>query len=218
MARIVSENHPDFVRISFSSQQQSCRVFKDVFYKFLKSKPLPFTRDNEDFARYEIGEWTYGYPKIMWLGEKATLKIGKFCSIASGVTIMLGGNHRIDCATSYPLELAFSDAKQNPGLPFTKGDVEIGNDVWIGAEAFILSGVKIGSGSVIGARSVVSKDIAPYSIAIGNPARVVRLRFSENIIQDLLRIAWWDWPVSRIKEAMPLLLDTQIDKFIAAYK
>jgi len=120
-------------------------------------------------------------------------------------------------ATSYPVDLALG-VTSTPGAPDTKGDVEIGNDVWIGTEAFILSGVKIGNGAVIGARCVVSRDVPPYAIMVGNPARIARYRFSEDQIRDLLKIAWWDWPVAKIKEATSLLLDSQVDKFIAQYK
>jgi serine acetyltransferase len=99
----------------------------------------------------------------------------------------------------------------------SKEDVEIGNDVWIGDTATLLSGVRIGNGAVIGARSVVTKDVPPYAIVVGNPARIARLRFTPEQISALERIAWWNWPLHKIREAAPLLLSPSIEEFIARY-
>jgi acetyltransferase-like isoleucine patch superfamily enzyme len=144
----------------------------------------------------------------------ATLRVGRYCSIADEVTIFLGAEHRVDWVTTYPftvLDPAFRDV---PGHPATKGDVVIGNDVWIGFGALILSGVTIGDGAVIGARSVVTRDVPPYAIAGGNPSRVLRARFSEQEVQDLLRIRWWDWDRARVNASMPLLLSGNVGEFI----
>jgi acetyltransferase-like isoleucine patch superfamily enzyme len=103
------------------------------------------------------------------------------------------------------------------GMPTSRGDVEIGSDVWLGTGVLILSGVKIGHGTVVAARSVVTRDIPPYSIAAGVPARVVRQRFSDDQIQRLQKIAWWDWPDARIQEAVPWLSSNRIDEFLARY-
>jgi acetyltransferase-like isoleucine patch superfamily enzyme len=105
-----------------------------------------------------------------------------------------------------------------PGLPHTKGDVVIGNDVWIGQDALILSGVQIGNGAAIAARSVVKEDVLPYSIVAGNPAQHIKFRFSKSVIRDLQSIAWWNWPLPKIEEAWPLLLSSDIETFIATYK
>ncbi len=102
--------------------------------------------------------------------------------------------------------------------PKTKGDVVIGNDVWLGNGAFILSGVTIGDGAVIGARSVITRNVAPYSITAGNPAKLYRFRFDEQQIAELLKIAWWEWPFEKIKEAWPLLMSTNIEEFIRTYR
>jgi carbonic anhydrase/acetyltransferase-like protein (isoleucine patch superfamily) len=98
-----------------------------------------------------------------------------------------------------------------------KGNIDIGNDVWIGREAFILSGVVVGDGAIIGARAVVAKDVAPYSIVVGNPARYIRSRFDEEIIEELLKIAWWNWPIGKIVEAMPIIMSGDIKGFIDRY-
>ena len=160
--------------------------------------------------KYEVGHHTYGAPEVRHWGEPATLKVGAFCSIAVDVLIFLGGNHRVDWITTYPFSFLRPSAKGIPGHPATKGDVIIGNDVWIGAGAVIMSGVRIGNGAVIGAYAVVTKDVPPYGIVAGNPAKFIRLRFSETEIATLEEIAWWNWPDSKIDEAMPLLLSGNI--------
>ena len=164
--------------------------------------------------QYDIGRWTYGKPKIMSWGEGATLKIGSFCSFAPDVKVFLGGEHRTDWVTTYPFSVLWEIAKKFTGHPATKGDVIIGNDVWIGNGAIILSGVTISDGAVIGAGAVVTKDVPAYGIVAGNPARLVKKRFDEDIVQRLLKIAWWNWEDDKIQKYMPLLLNSDIVKFI----
>lgn len=176
-----------------------------------------FMAHNPRYAAYAIGEWTYGEPNVLAWGEGATLKIGRFCSIAPRVTLVLVADHRSDWVTTFPFSELWRGAEAFQGHPATKGDIVIGNDVWIGYGAFILSGVTIGDGAVIGAASVVTGDVAPYSIVAGNPARHVRYRFPEATIAALERIAWWDWSESEIRQALPLLLSHDIDRFIATY-
>jgi virginiamycin A acetyltransferase len=169
------------------------------------------------YSSYQIGDWSYGEPTLLSWGEGATLNIGRFCSIAPKVIIMLGGEHRVDWVTTYPFNKIFAEAKGFTGHPRTKGDVIIGNDVWIGYDALILSGVSIANGAVVAARSVVVEDVAPYSIVAGNPARHIRFRFAESTIAALEQIAWWDWPLPKIMEALPSLLSSDIEQFIATY-
>lgn len=177
---------------------------------FSKKKPSL----QESYPQYQIGKWTYGNPKIRSWGEGATLQIGAFCSIAEGVKIFLGGEHRIEWVTTFPFSVLWESARDIKGHPKTKGDVIIGNDVWLGAEAVILSGVSIGDGAVVGARSVVTGDIPPYGIVAGNPARMVKKRFDDQTIARLLHIRWWDWEDSRIQKALPLLLNADIRMFL----
>ena len=173
---------------------------------------------NPNMSRYSIGKFSYGSPAPLVLYDphnpRATLRIGNFCSIAEDVTILLGWEHRTDWVTTYPFRIFFEEFKHFEGTPATKGDVTIGNDVWIGRGAFILSGVTIGDGAVVGASSVVAKNVAPYTIVAGNPARVIRQRFDQETIDKLLQIKWWDWNIQRIKENMPLLLSNRIGEFI----
>ena len=159
--------------------------------------------------RYTIGRETYGEPEVRHWGEPATLKVGAFCSIAVDVTIFLGGNHRLEWITTFPFPVKWGNARPAE-YATTKGDVIIGNDVWIGAGVTILSGVRIGNGAVIGAGSVVAKDVPAYGIVAGNPAKLIRLRFNDEDIADLEKIAWWDWPDEKIRAAMPLLLSGNV--------
>lgn len=168
----------------------------------------------ERYPHYQFGRDTYGKPAIHSWGEEATLKIGSFTSIASGVQIFLGGEHRVDWVTTFPFNVLWDEGKEITGHPKTKGDVLIGNDVWIATEAIIMSGVTIGDGAVIGARAVVTKNVPPYAIVAGNPAIVVKKRFDDKTIQKLLNIKWWSWSDSKIKAALPLLLNNKIDEFL----
>lgn len=163
----------------------------------------------------DIGSYTYGNPCLFHWGEDSKLKIGKFCSIADDVKIFLGGNHRMDWITTYPfsaLKEEWPEAKDVKGHPATKGDVVIGNDVWIRYGATILSGVKIGNGAVIGAMAVVSKDVEPYSVVVGNPALEVKKRFSKDVIEKIENLKWWDWSDSEIRKYVKLLCINNFDK------
>lgn len=159
-------------------------------------------------AKVQIGDFTYGFPTVRTWGEDAKLKIGKFCSIGSNVKIYLGGEHRTNWITTYPFNVLLKD--QYPGIDnehaATKGDVIIGNDVWIADNVTILSGVTIGDGAVIMNSAVVTKDIPPYSIAGGVPARTKNVRM-EALSLEVDGISWWDWPLEKLAEAIPYLCD-----------
>ena len=157
--------------------------------------------------RFEVGVGTYGEPTVRHWGEAATLKVGNYCSIAGNVSIFLGGNHRPDWITTYPFSFFEDSARHLTGVPVSNGDVIIGHDVWIGEGAVILSGVHVGNGAVIGASAVVSKDVPAYGIVVGNPARLVRKRFSDTEIETLQAMSWWDWSESKIDAAVAYLMD-----------
>lgn len=177
------------------------------------------SKDLEASGLMEYGKGSYGIPQVLGWGEGSKVVIGKYCSIASGVIILSGGEHRVDWVTTYPFSVFWPEiAGHILGHPKSKGDVIIGNDVWIGMDAFILSGLTIGDGAVIGAKSVVTKSVPPYAIVGGNPAKIIRYRFNPETIDKLISLAWWDWPDDKIKSAMRLLLSNDIDNFIKNYQ
>ncbi|MBP2001378.1 virginiamycin A acetyltransferase [Paenibacillus shirakamiensis] len=173
-------------------------------------------------ANVEIGDYTYysdntHSPELFYdhiqhhyefLGDK--LRIGKFCAIAEGVTfIMNGANHRMDGFTTYPFNIFGGGwEKVTPmveQLPF-KGDTVLGNDVWIGQQVTIMPGVTIGDGAIVASNSTVVKNVEPYTIVGGNPAKVIKKRFSEEIIQLLLELQWWNWDEEQIFEHLDTLV------------
>ena len=173
-----------------------------------------------------VGRYTYGVENVnvrQW-GEGASLRIGAFCSLAS-VTIFLGGNHRTDWITTFPFGHIFADelgGQEIVGHPATRGDVIIGNDVWIGDNATILSGVTIGTGAVVAANAVVVQDVGPYDIVGGNPARVLKTRFSADIIEGLLKLNWWDLPLEDVRQIAATLSQPPtaqlVDALVARYR
>ena len=153
------------------------------------------SKTRDVILNHDIGEHTYGVPIILEWDDQTKLKIGKYCSIANDTIIILGGEHRTDWITTYPF-----DTFSLKGIPKTKGNVTIGNDVWIGYRVTILSGVTIGDGAVLGAGSIVTKDIEPYTIVAGNPAKEIRKRFDKKTIRRLLEEKWWEWDDEKVNE------------------
>ena len=148
-----------------------------------------------------------------WNGDK--LVIGKFCQIASGVEfVMNGANHLMNAVSTFPFYTLDGWNMEPPvkaNMPL-KGDTVIGNDVWIGQNATILPGVHIGDGAIIGANSVVGSDVAPYTIVAGNPSKVLRKRFDDEMIELLLRFKWWDKSIEEIDSLIPILTCSEIEK------
>lgn len=156
-----------------------------------------FVNDPTEFEKNNV---LYHYPI-----NHDSLIIGKFCSIACGAKfIFTSANHTLRSLSTYPFPLFFEewglDKKSVAAAWDNKGDILVGNDVWIGYEAVIMQGVSIGDGAVIGSRAVVTKDVPPYTIVGGIPARQIRKRFSDEKIARLLELRWWDWPKERIAE------------------
>lgn len=152
-----------------------------------------------------------------FLGDK--LIIGKFCAIASGVEfVMNGANHRMNSVTTYPFNIMGHGWEKNTpaleDLPF-KGDTVVGNDVWIGQQVTIMPGVNIGDGAIIAANSVVTKDVPPYHIVGGNPSRILKRRFDEELIDYLLEIKWWEWPAEKIFQNLDQLCSGDLTKIKA---
>jgi acetyltransferase-like isoleucine patch superfamily enzyme len=190
------------------------RVLRRKLAKLRGQEP-PLNYTCKYLPEYQVGRGTYGIPRVLHYPHDAQLKIGAFGSIANGVIIFLGGNHHPEWVSTFPFGAMWRE-HDHPDQPATRGDVVIGNDVWIGHSATIMSGVTIGDGAVIGAGALVAKDVPPYMIAVGNPARNVRQRFAPEIVEKLLAIRWWDWPDKRIRRAAGMLQSPDIERFIAA--
>ena len=189
--------------------------------------PIP-SYENEIYVRPTItnpnivvGDFTYiaepefeSHVTHLYGWNNDRLIIGRFCQIAAGVEfVMNGANHKMNCATTYPF---FTFAGWNAETPTPddmelRGDTVIGNDVWIGQNTTILPGVHIGDGAIIGANAVVGSDIPPYTVAVGNPARVIRKRFDNELTELLLRLRWWDRPIDEIKSLVPLLTSSDLE-------
>ena len=182
--------------------------------EFPEKRLPPFTKDLPGLKQYDIGDFTYGAPRVLTWGEGASLRIGKYCSIADQVTILLGGEHRTDWVSTFPFAEVMGWGRGIPGHPSTRGDVIIGNDVWIGLGATLRSGVRIGDGAVIGTHAVVTRDVAAYSIVAGNPARPIRQRFPDAVIAELVRLRWWDWPAERVAGAAKYLMSSEVSALL----
>ncbi len=186
---------------------------------FSKKKPF-FTKDQLQGAQFSIGDFTYGSPAVISYDNSSRLSIGKYCSFAGKVTILLGGDHRLDWATTYPfpdLSGPWPEGSEIAGHPASKGAIVIGNDVWVGYGATILSGTTIGDGAVIGANALVSRDVKPYGIAAGNPAKVIKMRFENHTVSRLLQLAWWNWSERKVRDNVHLLCSSDIEALLTAH-
>lgn len=165
-----------------------------------------------DPVQFEKNNVLYHYPI-----NQDRLIIGKFCSIACGAKFLFNSaNHTLKSLSNYTFPLFFEewglDKKNVASAWDNKGDIIIGNDVWIGCEAVIMAGVHIGDGAVIAARAVVTKDVPPYTIVGGTPARKIRMRFEEETIAKLQQIQWWNWPVEKIRQSLPYIMNRMVDR------
>lgn len=187
----------------------------------------------EGRANVEIGEYTYfdsdGSPERFFdenvlyhfdfVGDR--LIIGKFCMIARGVRfVMNGGTHATSGFSTYPFNVFGEgwDAGFDPSTweKENRGDTRLDHDIWLGRDATVMPGIHIGSGAIVAACSVVTKDVPPYAIVAGNPARVVRMRFDEETVARLLDIAWWDWDAARITRNLDAIRGADLDLLAAA--
>ena len=199
----------------------SKKILKNVLSKFMKEKKIKNVITcndnivffhNVEFVNSEIGEYSY-------IARNSTVHntiIGKFCSIGPNVVIGYGDHPTHFLSTSPTFYSSFTDfdLKPNKNLFFGHSSVYIGNDVWIGSNVFIKNGVKIGDGAIIGAGCVVIRDVEPYSIVVGVPGNLKSKRFSDEIIDKLLKLKWWDWPIELIKENHSILSSENIIKNI----
>ena len=207
-------NLPDPDVIFPNEYKTSCFIKNVVKAPNISIGDYTYYDDTDDPAGFEQKNILFNYPEF---GDK--LVIGKFCQIAAGTKFIMGpANHRISSVTTYPFNVFGGAWSENTPphmsqLPF-KGDTIIGNDVWIGRESVIMPGVKIGDGAIIGAYSVVTKDVPPYSVAGGNPAKFIKKRFDEELIELLLKIKWWDFEPEKLVQFLPLLCEPDLDKVL----
>lgn len=147
-------------------------------------------------------------------GMKEKLIIGRFCAVAEGATFIMGpANHRMDGPSTFPFPILGEGWADHMGLLMdlpSRGDTSVGHDVWFGYQSLVMPGVKIGHGAIVATRAVVTRDVPPYAIVAGNPARVVRFRFDESTIARLLEIAWWDRPIDWISAHIPALMAGEV--------
>ncbi len=165
-----------------------------------------------DPANFEKNNVLYHYPV-----NNDRLIIGKFCSIACGAKfIFTSANHTLKSLSTYPFPIFFEEwglEKKNVSTAWdNRGDILIGNDVWIGYEAVIMSGVSIGDGAIIGTRAVVTKDVPPYTIVGGVPAKKIRMRYDDEKIEKLTQLKWWDWPAEKIRENLSFIMNGEAEK------
>ena len=196
--------------------------FKNIISKLVNSA-ISFNQSNKIknlliTGRLKVGDYTYGVNNLFihnYKGSEANVVIGKYCSLAPNISIITGGIHPVDWISTYPFRIKWDLSKKfEDGMPYSKGNIIIGNDVWIGTGVTILSGVTIRDGAVIAAGSMIVKDIAPYAIVGGNPVRVIRFRFNKSQIDRLLEIKWWDWNDEKVKKNAPLINSDAIEEFL----
>lgn len=160
----------------------------------------------EKFEEYNV-LYNYDFSKVK-------LVIGKFCAIAAEVKFIMTGDHKLDAISTYPFPIfgnGWEEAFNIFDLP-VKGDITIGNDVWLGYDCLIKNGVTIGNGAIIAARAVVVKDVPAYSIVGGNPAKILKMRFDDKTIERLQTIAWWNWPIEKISQNLKTICNLDIDQ------
>jgi acetyltransferase-like isoleucine patch superfamily enzyme len=200
-----------------------------LFFKKKKKYSNYFLKDNlkneisQNLA--VIGKWSYGNPKIYRWNWKNKIYIGNFCSLGPEIKIIIGGNHRTDWvstsqlpADTFNFEDTFLNAQKIKNYNYSKGDLHIENDVWIGGFSIIFSGVRLGNGSVVAAGSVVTKDVEPYTIVGGNPAKLIKKRFTSKQINFLNSSKWWDLDDKKIDLLSKYLLAEKVDLFIKKFK
>ncbi|MDT0183422.1 CatB-related O-acetyltransferase [Microbacterium sp. ARD31] len=168
----------------------------------------------QQYPEHRIGRGCYGPLQIKSFGaEGERVTIGNFCSFAEETAILVGADHRHDWVTTYPFTVFNPRAAHIPGHPAPSRGVTIGNDVWMGFRSMVLDGVTVGDGAVIAAGAVVTRDVRPFAIVAGCPAREVARRFTDESVERLLEIAWWNWSDDRIEKSLEMLLSDDIVAF-----
>ena len=179
--------------------------------------------ENEHLWKADRGTYYDRNINIITWSDDYKIIVGKYCSIGRDCNFFLHTDHRVDWITTTsqllgPVTPEINTMLLEKGHPTSKGDIIIENDVWIGAKSTIMSGVRIGNGSIIGATSTVTRNVPPYAIVAGNPAKLIKYRFPALEIESLLEIAWWNWSEEKIKDECNLLWSSNINEFIKKYK
>lgn len=193
---------------------------KLVFLKNIITAPNIHVGDYTYFDDRKNGPLNFETHNVLYNYNYDAVKLvfGKFCAIAAETKFLMTGDHKLDGISTYPFPIfqkGWEAAFDLKSLP-VKGDIIVGDDVWFGYDCLIMNGVKIGSGAIIASRAVVKKDVPPYSIVAGNPARVVKMRFDEATIQRLLTIAWWNWDIEKINRNLQAICAGNVDALQSA--
>ena len=166
-----------------------------------------------------MGNMSYYAPNVVkYQGDTGRVIIGNFASVAPDADFYVGGLHRTEWVSQYGLRAMLDlPGAHEDGFTHGRGDIVVGSDTWVTNGCTVMSGVTIGDGAVVGTKAVVAKDVRPYAIVVGNPAREIRRRFSDEQVDALLRIRWWDWPTEQVKQHVELICSPDIDAFIARF-
>jgi acetyltransferase-like isoleucine patch superfamily enzyme len=166
-----------------------------------------------------MGNMSYYAPNVVkYQGDTGRVIIGNFASVAPDADFYVGGLHRTEWVSQYGLRVMLDlPGAHEDGFTHGRGDIVVGSDTWVTNGCTIMSGVTIGDGAVVGTKAVVARDVRPYAIVVGNPAREIRRRFSDEQIEALLRIRWWDWPTDKVKQHAELICSPDVDAFIARF-
>lgn len=197
-----------------------------IYYwnKLLKIQPPPRAYRSrakflKQYPNYKIGVGTYGLPIVLDWKEGTTLEIGSYCSISRNVQIFLGGNHRANWISTFPFPKFYPELSSLiPSFGVTKGDVIIGSDVWLCRNCTIMSGIKIGHGAIVASGAIVTKDVPPYAIVAGNPAKIIKYRFDQETIDKLLKSEWWKWPEDEIRKIANIMCNDNFYDFFEYLK
>ena len=166
-----------------------------------------------------MGTMSYYAPNVVkYQGDTGRVIIGNFASVAPDADFYVGGLHRTEWVSQYGLRTMLDlPGAHEDGFTHGRGDIVVGSDTWVTNGCTVMSGVTIGDGAVVGTKAVVAKDVRPYAVVVGNPAREIRRRFSDEQVDALLRIRWWDWPTEQVKQHVELICSPDIDAFIARF-
>ena len=202
---------PDPNAVFPNAYQTSCFLKNVITAPNISVGEYTYYDDPVDPTAFERRNVLFNWPEF---GD--SLRIGKFCALASGVQFIMGSaNHRISSVTTYPFSVFGGAWEENTPphlsqLPF-KGDTVVGNDVWLGRECVVMPGVRIGDGAIVAAYSVVTRDVEPYTVVGGNPARVIRRRFDSELTDMLLRLKWWDFAPEALTACLPMLCSGDLE-------